>query len=83
MSNRFRVASDHFLWDRVNVIDVEHRGGNDQHIISVTGLVRGDDGALLFNLPGMVDRHFAMAPSEARALRDALKALVTDEEIGE
>lgn len=76
MGSRFVVDSDGFRWDRVHVLDIERPDQPLRRTIAVTGLVQGDDGALLLHLPGVLDRCFAVDPNEARALRDALVARV-------
>ena len=80
MSNRFILDDDGLRWDRILALDIQ--GHSDQWpkpTISITGIVTGNDGALLLHLPGILPRYFALQPREARAMRDALIARVRDE----
>ena len=80
VSNRFVLDEDGLRWDRITALDIEGQPGQGTRpTISITGIVSGKDGALLLRLPGMVPRYFALQPGEARAMRDALVARVTDD----
>jgi hypothetical protein len=64
-------------WDRLSVQDARD---NSRRGLFVSGLVRGDEGALILRLPHPVtsgETCYIVRPQDARALRDALNARVT------
>ena len=80
MSNRFILDEDGLRWDRITARNIEgQRDQGPRPTISITGIVGGNDGALLSRLHSIAPRYFALQPGEARSMRDAFVARVTDD----
>jgi hypothetical protein len=65
-------------WDHLSVQDARD---NSRRGLFVSGLVRGDEGALILRLPHPVtsgETCYIVRPQDARELRNALNARVTD-----
>ena len=75
---RCRATESGLTWDVITLMDLRasDRGAAGMRI---TGLVHGDEGALVLVLPGAIEGHYAMRPDEARALRDALARRLSDD----
>ena len=64
------------LWDRIRI---QEASANEAQMVSVGGIVRGDEGALLLRLPNHHTsgwRDYLVSPAESRALLAALVARV-------
>lgn len=79
--HRFVLEEDGMRWDQVTVLAMHREDGEllARRTVSVGGLVSGPEGALLLRLPGMLEKCWALRPDEARALRDALCARVSED----
>jgi hypothetical protein len=62
IGNRFKLNENGCVWDLVAAFCVGRAETQPRHNIAITGLVSGDDGALLVRLPGVIETYWALEP---------------------